>query len=129
MASELLQRDLLTVDEVADLLGVDFERRSSPRFAYQVSQRIAPLDSDNPRAPLSFQDVLCKDLSMGGLSFYLAEQPTFEYVIIQLGRASQHINARAEVCGCMPIPELRPYWLVRCRFVDRISPAELGVVR
>jgi hypothetical protein len=129
MASDLLQRDLLTVDEVAELLGVEFERRSSPRFAYQVSQRIAPLDAENPRAPLSFRDVLCKDLSMGGISFYLAERPDFEYLVIKLGRATQQITARAEVLGCMPIPELRPYWLVRCRFVDRISPAQLGINR
>jgi len=129
MASDLLQRDLLTVNEVAELLGVEFERRSSPRFAYQVSQRIAPLDADHPHAPLHFQDVLCKDLSMGGISFYLAEQPDFEHLVIQLGRATQQITARAEVLGCMPIPELRPYWLVRCRFIDRVSLAELGHAR
>lgn len=112
--------DVLTVDEIARLLHVDHERRASPRFPFQVTQRIAPVEPGELPSRADFRRAMCKDVSMGGISFYWPCPFETPQVVIELGKESARFLLRAEALASHPVAGLEPYHLVHCRFVERL---------
>jgi PAS domain S-box-containing protein len=62
------------------------EKRSSPRRPFRYRQSIAPIMGDAFPNPADFFQVECLDLSAGGISFYLDAAPTFETLIVAVGK-------------------------------------------
>jgi PAS domain S-box-containing protein len=62
------------------------EQRSSPRRAYQYRQLIAPLCGEAMPGREEFQEVVCEDISAGGISFYLPTAPEFTNLVVALGK-------------------------------------------
>ena len=118
--------DVLTVEEIARLLQSEQERRASPRFPFQLTQRIAPVGVDEAPEREAFRRAMCKDVSMGGVSFYWAAPFGYPQIVVELGKETTRLLLRAEVLGSQPVVGLEPYHLVRCRFLERLSPASLS---
>jgi len=97
-------------------------QRSSPRVPYLYNQWIAPR---NPNCPLtldSFFEVLCRDISGSGISFYLPVPPEFSEVVVGLGRKPDLALFAARVARV--VEEFAPggkRYLVGCSFTGRLQ--------
>jgi hypothetical protein len=109
---------LLSSIEIEALTPKSDERRTSSRIAEQATLRIAPIFADEP-SHSSSQLVVGKDISAGGISFYLGSTPHFAELEIELGPDSAPIYLRAQVVQSRPVVGLEPYYLVSCRFTGR----------
>jgi hypothetical protein len=98
------------------------DKRRSPRRKFRCRQWIAPQPgADLPRAS-DFCPVECRDLSVGGVAFYLAEPPPFEELIVALGTAKHLKHYRARVMRVQTLIEGgRKRIVVGCRFTERVS--------
>jgi PAS domain S-box-containing protein len=97
------------------------ERRTSRRRAYPFAQRIAPWSGDAPPSPRQFFRVHCKDISEGGIAFFMDRLPDFEDLVMALGHPPKltHITARVvRVAGVEHNGRHR--YLVGCRFTGRL---------
>ena len=98
------------------------ERRVSKRHNYPFRQWIAPCSNPNTSVKgLHFVAVRCFDLSASGVSFRIAIQPTFQYVIVRLGTTNNPIYVLAEVVHSDPICDAENKYLVGCRFLRKID--------
>ncbi len=110
----------LTQDEIDTLIFKPDERRSHTRFADHIEVRIAPLVDD--KLPLeSFQKVVGRDISKGGVSFFMKNPTYFTELDIELVRGGNRICLRAEALSSVRMVGLEPYSLVSCRFTGRAS--------
>jgi hypothetical protein len=76
-----------------------------------------------PRAK-DFFPVECRDLSVGGVAFYLADPPPFENLIVALGTTKHRKHYRARVMRVQTLEEGgRKRIVVGCRFTERVSIA------
>ena len=112
---------LLSASEVEALMPKPDERRMSSRVADQATLWIAPLFGTEAVAS-SFQLVVGKDISAGGISFFFRSTPSFKELEIELVAGSAPIYIRAQVVQSRPIVGLEPYHLISCRFTGRGSP-------
>ncbi len=97
------------------------EMRSSPRRTYQYRQLIAPLLGDRLPARNRFFEVVCEDISAGGISFYLDTPPDFKRVVVGLGQAPQLTFFTADIARVAEKEvDGRRQFLVGCRFTGRI---------
>jgi PAS domain S-box-containing protein len=95
--------------------------RSSPRRSYQYRQRIAPMYTVAIPTVRDFFEVECRDISAGGVSFYLEVEPDFTALVVALGRAPDlaYFTARvARVSQESANGKIRH--LVGCRFTGRV---------
>ena len=97
------------------------ERRTSSRIADQATLWIAPLFGSES-FDSSFQLVVGKDVSAGGISFFLSSTPNFKDLEIELATGSAPIHVRAQVVQSRSVVGLEPYHLVSCRFTGRALP-------
>jgi PAS domain S-box-containing protein len=97
------------------------DQRASPRLGYGVRQQIAPVIGGAPPQKRDFRYVRCKDISRGGISFYLQQPPDYEDLVVALGAPPQlnYLTARvvrvAEEAG-----ESGSVCVVGCRFTGRL---------
>ena len=108
----------LTSEDLDKLVLKHDERRSSSRFSYMVAFRIAPRLANEPS---SFQTVMGRDISEGGISFFLNSKPAYNELQIELGQGETRILLAAQVVGSNPVVGLEPYHLVRCKFTGHVS--------
>lgn len=79
------------------------ERRQRTRRPFASVQRIAPrLTSEFPRGD-TFFPVRCHDLNEDGFSFLLPRRPSYNALVVALGRGPQEIYLAAEVRHCSDI--------------------------
>lgn len=98
------------------------ERRASNRWSYPAVQPVAPYGHWGfPKAGM-FENVLCFDLSTGGISFILAVRPKFEFAVIGLGPAEQRKWFVIQVIYCRELTPGTSKVLVGCQFLERIRP-------
>ncbi|MDY0166830.1 MAG: PAS domain-containing protein [Thermoguttaceae bacterium] len=97
------------------------EMRSSPRRTYQYRQLIAPLTGDRLPSRNHFFEVVCEDISAGGISFYLDTPPDFKRVVVGLGQPPQLSFFIAEIVRVLEKEiDGQEQFLVGCRFTGRI---------
>ena len=99
----------------------DVQQRSSPRRNYRYRQLIAPRYDSLMPAKQDFFEVMCEDISAGGVSFYMDKLPDFESIIVALGTPPEvtYFSARTvRIVG--KTYEGREAWLVGCRFSGRV---------
>lgn len=97
------------------------ERRSSPRRGFRYRQAIAPIYAGAMPSPGKFFEVVCEDLSAGGIAFYMEEPPDFEDLVVALGRAPAVNHFTARVVRVLDRQfEGRTMQLVGCRFTGRV---------
>jgi len=103
------------------------ECRVSPRHQYPYCQKIAPIYGDQMPDWNDFEEVQCGDLSGGGISIWMAEQPSFRELIVALGRppAVAHFAARIVYVrevrhGCEVRRAGRWMYQVGCQFLRRV---------
>ena len=102
--------------------AVDEGLRSSQRRQYPYPQTIALVDDGRLPAAEDFFSVQCRDLSSGGVSFYLDAAPQFDRLVVALGVPPdlRYLSARV-----VHVQEVHlngfPKHLVGCRFDQRVE--------
>jgi PAS domain S-box-containing protein len=61
-------------------------RRSSPRREFRYRQHIAPMHDERLPPQDRFFEVVCEDISAGGIAFYMECPPTFKNLVVALGK-------------------------------------------
>ncbi len=105
-----------------------YDMRSSPRRAYQYRQLIAPLHGDQLPPRNRFFEVICEDISAGGIAFRLDSLPDFKRVVVALGQSAQLAFFTADLVRVSETraADGRRQFLVGCRFTGRIRQLEPG---
>lgn len=98
------------------------ELRRAPRRVYHYRQKIAPLYDARPPAPEDFYEVVCKDISAGGLAFICDYPPDFHEMVVVLGAPPVETYFKARIVRVMPQQKEngRAEYLVGCQFTGRI---------
>lgn len=98
------------------------ELRRSPRLSFQYIQRIAPMFGNQLPPRKKFFDVECKDISAGGIAFFLDRAPDFDTLVVALGRppGERFFSARV-VRVAKTDHQGRTRYLVGCRFTGRVA--------
>ncbi|HEX3871024.1 MAG TPA: hypothetical protein VHV77_11340 [Pirellulales bacterium] len=92
------------------------ERRAHARHLYGMQQPIAA--TENPKTMAPFRQRRCHDLSFAGFSYWTAEPPTGEQVVLAAGANDGYIELVAEVRHATEVSCLRsPVYLVGCEIV------------
>ncbi len=73
-------------------------RRVNQRRPFSLTQAVAPAIPGLRTTEKSFADVLCNDVSVGGISFFWPTRPHFTHVYIALGRKPKLTWIKARVC-------------------------------
>jgi PAS domain S-box-containing protein len=96
------------------------DQRSSPRREFNYYQLIAPVQGKRLPAKRDFFAVQCRDISAGGISFYLDQRPDFNILVVVLGREPGENYFTAEVVRVVTEQrEGKTAFLVGCRFTGR----------
>ena len=99
--------------------------RCTKRVAYSAIQAIAPVYAGEKIEDDSFHEVVCRDISIGGLSFWTATYPKTKHLVVRLvGGASlthmlmevRHVTEKETDHG--------PQFLVGCMFLKRLTPGD-----
>jgi len=121
-ASEVAQIVRQELKECRQLIRA--ERRTRPRRDFPWTQRVAPYAGDKLPPPEAFQEVLCRDITSAGFSFWLPEQPTFGFVIVALGLGDEPKYLAARVIHTTQTRRGgQSIFLVGCQFVRRVPTA------
>lgn len=101
--------------------GKGAERRSRDRRSYRCVQMIAPYDGNRLPVAEEFVHIQCHDISQGGFAFLSTEPPAFDHLVLALGRVP-FTFVIAHVLHFVPVEEAgETYYLVGCRFLQRID--------
>lgn len=125
-------------------------RRQRPRQPYFCTQELAPYYGEESPPPEAFVKVHCYDISTGGFSFFAAELPKFQRLVVRLRTGDASMELLAEVSYATAVylfstgdvipaediehldelpPELHSpvvSCLVGCRFLRKWRPSELA---
>lgn len=126
MATYIDPAILELIDKVSVTKQFALERRNSPRHAFRIEQRFAPIEGGRLPGFGELRPVTCKDISLSGVSFFAAWPPAFDEAVVELGVAPALKYLRVKVVGCMLCDLALPEYLVRCQFVGRVSQADLA---
>ena len=97
------------------------EYRTSPRHGYEHGQLVARMLNGRLPAPADFFEVDCRDLSAGGVSFYLDSPPDFDTLVVALGRRSALSHFAARVAHVAKVQHAnRQQYLIGCQFTERV---------
>jgi PAS domain S-box-containing protein len=98
------------------------EQRRSVRRSYRYRQAIAPMVGGVLPTRREFFEVDCRDLSLGGIAFFLDRPPHFESLVVALGRppALSYFTAHVVHIAHME-QDGRTRYLVGCRFLARVE--------
>jgi len=98
------------------------ERRDSPRRAYPYVQLIAPIIDNQPPDPSSFREVMCRDISSGGVSFLSRVKLTHDRWVIAFGTPPLLTYVTAEIVHQTPMMiDNKPQIVIGCRYTGRIQ--------
>ena len=98
------------------------ERRSEERLLYPYWQRVAACNAVGDTEGAEFQEVLCRDLSANGISFWCDTAPKTRFFVLHLGTAQSHTDLIVEVKHFTPVHlGGRDKILVGCKFVRRLK--------
>jgi len=92
------------------------ERRHHARHPYSVNQSFAPVVNGKMPSREMFRPMRCRDISLGGISFYWPREPEFTEIVIELGTTDDKRYVRAKVLGCIVADPQLPEYIVRCKF-------------
>ena len=95
------------------------ELRSSPRRRFSYSQLVAPMYGDGIPPRHRFFEVPCRDISRGGISFFLDHQPDFTHLVVALGRAPDLAYVTARITRIVEPATGEPF-LIACQFTGRV---------
>jgi len=116
-----------------DTSSLDFASPADRR-PYPVKQFVAFFNRELPGAD-GFEQVLCNDISMGGISFYLNRRPDTEQVVISLGTARNLTFMVLQVKSFrLAFTNGQRCFRIGCQFVRRLDRqeyrwnSELGVI-
>lgn len=112
--------------EKSEQVGVpnetDRQRRKRERYGFPVVQKICPCRGKFVPGSARFFPVQCKDLSRGGIAFYLDYEPSFERFILMLGTDERHEYVAGEVVYVQALPDDAPgRYLVGCRLIKKVQ--------
>lgn len=97
------------------------DKRTSPRRRYKYRQSIAPMYGGVIPPRRKFFEVICEDISGGGISFYLDQAPDFDQLVVALGRPPLLTYFTAEVVRTIErVIDGYQVYLVGCRFMGRV---------
>jgi len=100
------------------------QRRKHDRFNYPVLQKICPCRGDVIPHLAHFFPVKCRDLSRGGISFYLEFEPSFDRFIVMICNGDRTEYVLGEVVHLQELPADSPdRYLVGCRLIKKVKSA------
>jgi hypothetical protein len=99
------------------------ERRVRNRRSYPLTEVVAPYQGSTVPKTAEFREVLCQDISSGGIAFYWPEAPEFEHVVVGLG-AEPKLYLTARVAHSGPCADRSLGHLVGCRFLGRVDVSD-----
>jgi PAS domain S-box-containing protein len=116
------------LDELLDLQELqgdnppyDGDSQDYSRKPYPYIQRIAPWSGGRLPAHRLFVEVLCRDISPTGVSFFFPRRPDFERVVVSLGPGENKVYVIAEVRHVANFNvDGRPAFAVGCQFLARV---------
>ena len=121
-----VSKDLKTVgdssEKLADsgALSAAGERRRRPRAPFPYVQLVAPAVGESLPPIAEFYEVLCHDISTGGISFFTSAMPSTSLVVIALGTKPPHIYMRARLVHYKrQDTDGEPKYLLGCQFIGR----------
>lgn len=97
------------------------ERRSDARWPYPVTQLVAFHEDDQQVTKEMLQAVRCHDISLGGLSFFLAKPPPQKYCTVVLGRPPSLIFVKARVAHFEATGASLREWIIGCQFIEKVE--------
>jgi len=102
--------------------GIFHNRRARPRRAFPYYQLIAPLKGNRLPAPSAFEKVLCRDISAGGFSYLIDEEPKHQRLVVAFGTEPHltYLAATVVHVSQVEIDDRRQY-AVGCRYTGRID--------
>jgi len=96
--------------------------RRSPRRTFRYLQRVAPMFGGRVPSRKKLFEVECKDISAGGVAFFLDRPPDFDTLVVALGRPPGESFFTARVVRVVRTDlDGRRLYLVGCRFTGRVS--------
>ena len=103
-----------------DVAKGERDLRSSPRKQFEAEQLIAPLWSGGTPSDQDFRVVHCRDISAGGLAFLIDERPTYQKIMVALGRIPKIIYLTADIVRVTPTAvDGHRQFIVGCHFTGR----------
>ena len=97
------------------------ELRGCARTVYQYQQNVAPVHGGQLPHREDFFRVTCQDISRGGVSFIVDDEPDYESVVIALGPSQTVLYVAAKVCNVTPISAVNGlFYRVGCEFTERV---------
>lgn len=95
---------------------------TSQRYDYHCWQGIVPLEGDKVPLQAPYEEVLCRDISMGGFSFYYPRRPEFSHLAVALGQPPNLKQMKATVVSCSGTEvDGEPCALVSCQFAGPLT--------
>ncbi|HOM16143.1 MAG TPA: PAS domain S-box protein [Thermoguttaceae bacterium] len=99
------------------------EHRQFVRRFYRYRQKIAPYSEGQFPRPEDFVAVQCKDISAGGIGFFMEKEPSFRRLVVVLGEGETASYFLAEVVRSIPVEHQgQNLFLIGCKFCGRITP-------
>lgn len=87
------------------------------KYDYRCWQGITPLDGERGPQQTAYEEVLCRDISMRGFSFYYPRRPDFQQLAVALGQPPNLKQMKATVVSCQGTEvDGEPCALVSCQF-------------
>ncbi|MDY0169639.1 MAG: PAS domain S-box protein [Thermoguttaceae bacterium] len=97
------------------------ERRQRPRRSYPYSQRVAPVIKGELPDKEDFEEIECNDIAAGGFSFFAAQPPKSDSLIVALGTAPKITYLMAQVAHITRLTRNgRRMYLIGCSYTGRI---------
>jgi hypothetical protein len=97
------------------------EQRRDPRWSYAVTQLVAFHEEDQQPTKEMLQAVRCRNISLGGISFFLPGPPPSQHCTFVLGRPPGLMFVRARVAHSEPREASSQEWLVGCQFIEKVE--------
>ena len=99
------------------------ENRQFVRRIYQYRQQVAPYSQGGFPRPEEFLPVECKDISAGGIGFFMEKEPPFRHLVVALGEGSATSYFLAEIVRVRPVDRQgQKIYQIGCKFMGRITP-------
>jgi hypothetical protein len=100
------------------------EMRQNARHPFRYVQMMGTVNGDSLPSEEEFREVVCEDLSGGGMAMFLNHPPDFESCVIALGKPPNATYLLARVAHVQPV------FRIGCQFLRRLGPdpitGELG---